>query len=161
MHDMIHSYVWHDPCVCVTRLVHICGITHNVCLPELIHTCDMTHGPMSRWDLQKARAGQKCVCVCVYIYIYTYQCMSGLTHKLPDSFICVTCHTYEWISCRYIQQARAEQKCVCARIFKCTYIHINICKDWRTSRWDFQKARAEQKCVCVYIYMYIYMYQYI
>ena len=49
--DMTHSYVGHDPFMCGTWLIQVCGVIHSYNLPEhidfrwswLIHTWDMTH----------------------------------------------------------------------------------------------------------------------
>jgi len=50
MCDMTHSYVWHDPFICVTWLIHMCDMTHShvwhdpfIWVTWLIHMCDMTH----------------------------------------------------------------------------------------------------------------------
>jgi len=47
---MTHSYVWHDPFIRVTWLIHMCDMTHSyvwhdsfICVTRPIHTCDMTH----------------------------------------------------------------------------------------------------------------------
>jgi len=43
-----HSYVWHDSCICVTWLIHMCDMTHSyvwhdsfICVTWLIRMCDI------------------------------------------------------------------------------------------------------------------------
>jgi len=49
-------YMWHGSFICVTRLIHMCSLTHScvtwlsqtcgmslICMTRLIHTCGMTH----------------------------------------------------------------------------------------------------------------------
>jgi len=89
MCDMTHSYVWHDPLICVAWLIsrmwmsHVTHETHSyvshdsfICVTRLIHTCGMTH-----------------------TYVYTTH-----SYMWHDPFICVArlihfcgmTHTYEW-----------------------------------------------------------------
>jgi len=50
MHDMNHSFAWHDTFACVTWLICVCDMTHScvwhassVCMTWCIHVCGMTH----------------------------------------------------------------------------------------------------------------------
>jgi len=50
MCDVTHSYVWHDPFICVTKHIRICDLTRSfvwldsfTCVTWLIHMCDIPH----------------------------------------------------------------------------------------------------------------------
>ena len=50
MCDMTHTHVWHDSYICITWLLHMRDVTHMCVWQDsytytawLIHTCDMTH----------------------------------------------------------------------------------------------------------------------
>jgi len=89
MCDMTHSYVWHDPFICVTWLIHMCDMTHSyvwhdsfICVTcsfiwvtWLIHMCDMIH--VYVWH-------DSCICVTWLIYM----CNTNHFHVWHDSFLC-------------------------------------------------------------------------
>jgi len=66
MFDAIHSHVWHNSSVCVIWLIHMCDMTHSyvwhdsfICVTWLIHMCDMTHS---------------------YLWQESFICMTWLSH---------------------------------------------------------------------------------
>jgi len=88
--DMTHSYVWHNPLIRVTWLIHMCHCCtapRPVYVTWLIHMCDTTHS---------------------YVWRGSFICVTAAPHcamyMWHDSFICVTqptcmcdvAHSYVW-----------------------------------------------------------------
>jgi len=94
MGDMTHSYVWHDPFICVTWRIHMSDMTHSyarrdsfkcvmphphVCydsftrVPCLIHTCDTTNSHV--WQNPF-----RCVTRLIRIWGIPLKCMTVLIH---------------------------------------------------------------------------------
>jgi len=50
--DMTHSYLLHNPSICVTKMIHVCFtcLTLSTWVPWPIHVCDTNHPPIHRCD---------------------------------------------------------------------------------------------------------------
>jgi len=89
MCDMTHSYVWHDPLICVTRPTHMCDMTHSyvwhdpfICVTRPVHMCDTTHSYVWHDPL-----------ICVTWP--THMCDMTHSHVWHDTLICVTWHPHK------------------------------------------------------------------
>jgi len=94
--DMTHSYVCHDPSICVPWLIYMCAMTHShvchlhvchdsfTCVPWLIHMCAMTQSVtwLTRHD--------SLICVPWLIHM----CAMTHSHVWHDWFRCVTWHIH-------------------------------------------------------------------
>ena len=100
--EVTHSYVWHDPFMCVAWLMHVCDVTHSyvwhdtpsyvwhdsfICVTWTIHVCDMTHCMLWSSTLTRIFVGHDSF-MCVIWLIH----MCEMTHlyERQKSFICVT-----------------------------------------------------------------------
>jgi len=98
VHDMTHSYVWHDSFICVTWLIHMCDMTHSyvwhdllACVAWLLHECDTTLSRVWHDSFHVWRDSFMCVTWLIHMCNKTH---SNVWH---DLFICTneSCHTYE------------------------------------------------------------------
>jgi len=143
VHDITHSYVWHDSLLCVTWLIRICGMAclsvwHGACIPVTwpIHGCDMTHSCV-RFD------SSMCVTWLVILHINN----SLLMHMPCHTSMCVdmydneSCHTY---GCRvpytsmshssicaagHVHPCDMTPSCVIKLIYMCTVTHSYVWYD--------------------------------
>jgi len=113
--DMTNSYLWHDPSIRVTWVIHMCGMTDS-CVTWLIHVCDMTHS---------------------YVWHDSFMCVICLTY-MPWRFrvqhlvlyICDMTHLYVWHE-SFIRVTRPFH------IWDMT--HSFVCVTWLTDMtWRFQ-----------------------
>jgi len=86
---------WHDSFTCVTRLMHVCEMTHRACASttRLFHTCNTTHFRSVTWDFGNSRVYVcvfECVCVCVFVYVCV--CV-----RARASACCVCVCVYVWV----------------------------------------------------------------
>ena len=79
MCDMLHSYVWHDPSIWVTWLIHMCDMTHS-CAWHDSFMCDMTLSHV--WH-------DPSICVTWLIHMCDTPCL----HVWHNRFLCVTRRT--------------------------------------------------------------------
>jgi len=90
MRAMTHSYVWRDSFLCVTRLNHICDMTHPYAYAlSLIHTCHLRQGTRSHMcDMTHSYVYVTCrifyvrhdVYVPWLIYMHTLLCSCAMTY---------------------------------------------------------------------------------
>jgi len=116
MYYMTHSYVWHDSYICITWLIHLCGMTHSyvwhnsfICVTWLIHLCDVA------WLIHT------CDITHSYVWHDSFICVTWLIH------ICDMTHSYVW---------HAKFICVTWLIHMCDMTHLytyhdsSICMTW-------------------------------
>jgi len=111
--------VWHDSFICVTWLIHMCGMTHSyvwhdsfTCVTWLIHMCDMTHSYATSGNCgstclptERGDGGGSFLHTCVMTNSHVWHDYSHVTWLIHmcdmtrsyvwrDSFTCVTWHIH-------------------------------------------------------------------
>jgi len=148
MWDMIHSYVWHDPCICVTWLIHRCDMTHS-CAWHDSFICAAWHYfcvrryscvGVSPWLVSMTWLVYTCICVGWLSSCLRHETFTRVWH---DSFICGTWLIHMWDMTLIYMCSVTLYLCGTRMIsVLCDMTHSNvghdsfICVTWRTRMWD-------------------------
>ena len=126
--DSTYSYAWHDSCICVTWLIHMCDMTHSIrvwhnsCIfvwydsfvrvTWLVIMCDMTHTYV--WEVWFIRVTNDKTHAYACDMTYSYAWHDSLISVWHDSFICVT-----WLM----------HTCVTWHVYMCDTSHAYVWHD--------------------------------
>jgi len=123
--DMADLYLWDDPCIYLTWLMHIRGMTHSrwCCVKLVIDTCDMIHS-------------------CIWHDSFTYE--TWLFHIFHGTCL------YTWRDAVQVVLAKHPFSCVNWLIHMCDMIHLHLWRDsfyrWRCGKSVELKHMAANVC---------------
>jgi len=154
--NMTHSYVWHEPLMCVTWRIHVCDMTHPymrhdscVCVTWLDHMCGMTYSYV--WH-------DASICVACLMDICA---MTPQAQVLCVMTYCVwDCLTYCLVLGVFVVHLVAQHFVLKTHIRTNSHtiflMHKSICI--HSGMYVYVRVYV---CIYIYMYLYVYIYMYI